>query len=304
MAELTLIGLRVVLEVGRTGSFSAAAERLGYTQSAISRQIAATESMVGSALFERHARGVRPTAAGEVLIRHAGRVLDDVTAAGQELAGLQDRLAGRLVVGAFPTAAADLASARDRAVAGRPPRGAGAAERSVHAGATAGPPSRATRGGRAGDGTRLPSYDLSGLRLTELRSTRGPESPWPTPTRSPPVTRSPPTNSSTSSGSSGRRRRRTRIRCLAGYRAAAHRVHGAELADPPGPGRRGPRDRARARLGRVHDATRRALDTHPRPRPAAQDAARPRVAAPSATAAAMVAGAPEEIEIRLTAVHE
>ena len=53
MTDLTLTGLRVVLEVARTGSFSATAERLGYTQSAVSRQVAVTEKAVGTPLFER-----------------------------------------------------------------------------------------------------------------------------------------------------------------------------------------------------------------------------------------------------------
>ena len=51
MSELTLVGLRVVLEVARTGSFSAAAERLGYTQSAVSRQVAVTEKAAGAPLL-------------------------------------------------------------------------------------------------------------------------------------------------------------------------------------------------------------------------------------------------------------
>lgn len=173
MAEVTLVGLRVVLEVGRTGSFSAAAERLGYTQSAVSRQVAATESVVGNALFERHARGVRPTAAGEVLIRHAGRVLDDVAAAGQELAGLRDRLVGRLVVGAFPTAAADLLPrAIARLLAVHPGVRVQLSEASTPA------QLQALRRGRlevavVATGKGLPAYDLGGLRLTELHSTRG-----------------------------------------------------------------------------------------------------------------------------------
>jgi len=125
VSEVTLVGLRVVFEVARSGSFSAAAQQLGYTQSAVSRQVAVTEKLVGSPLFTRHARGVRPTAAGEVLVRHAGKVLDNVTAASQELAGMRDRLAGRLVVGGFPTAAATLlppgpgASCRRRAARSR-----------------------------------------------------------------------------------------------------------------------------------------------------------------------------------------
>src|ERR1700751_5483027 len=107
MPELTLAGLRVALEVARTGSFSAAAERLGYTQSAVSRAGGGTERAAGAPLFERHARGVRLTAAGEVLVRHAGEVLDGVAAASQELAGLRDRPAGRLAVGGFPTPTAN-----------------------------------------------------------------------------------------------------------------------------------------------------------------------------------------------------
>ncbi len=106
--ELSLLGLRVVREVGSRGSFSAAADALGYTQSAVSRQVAALEAAVGAPLFLREARGVRPTATGTVLLRHASVVLDHVAAAEVELAGAADGLAGRLVVGAFPTALAAL----------------------------------------------------------------------------------------------------------------------------------------------------------------------------------------------------
>src|SRR5207253_2484629 len=77
-------------------------------QSAVSRQVAVTEKAVGTPLFERHARGTRPTPAGEALARHAGKVLDDIAAATQELAGMRDRLAGRLVVAGFPAAPAAL----------------------------------------------------------------------------------------------------------------------------------------------------------------------------------------------------
>jgi DNA-binding transcriptional LysR family regulator len=104
MSELTLLGLRVVSEVAAHGSFTAAADALGYTQSAVSRQVAAMEQAAGSPLFERLARGVRPTDAGLVLLRHAGPVLERVDAAALELGGLRDRLEGRLALGAFPSA--------------------------------------------------------------------------------------------------------------------------------------------------------------------------------------------------------
>lgn len=108
MPDLTLAGLRVLVEVADRGSLTAAADALGYTQSAISRHVQATEAALRTPLFERRARGVALTPAGEVMVRHARRVLTGLEAAEQEIAGLQDRLAGRLVVGAFPTAAASV----------------------------------------------------------------------------------------------------------------------------------------------------------------------------------------------------
>lgn len=104
MAELTLVGLRVVHEVAAQGSFTAAADALGYTQSAVSRQVAAMERAAGAPLFERLARGVRPTAAGRILVRHAAVALERTDTAMLELHGLQDRLEGRMALGAFPTA--------------------------------------------------------------------------------------------------------------------------------------------------------------------------------------------------------
>ena len=108
MSELTLVGLRVVQEVAARGSFTAAADALGYTQSAVSRQVAAMEEAAGAPLFDRLARGVRPTEAGAVLLRHADAVLAGVDAAALELGGLRDRLGGKLALGAFPSALAVL----------------------------------------------------------------------------------------------------------------------------------------------------------------------------------------------------
>ena len=100
-------GLRVLREVAQTGSFSAAAASLGYTQSAVSRQVAALEAAAGRRLFERGRHGVTLTPAGARLLTSAVRVLDELDSARRELAGEQTD--GRPVrVGAFPTAAAGL----------------------------------------------------------------------------------------------------------------------------------------------------------------------------------------------------
>jgi DNA-binding transcriptional LysR family regulator len=97
--------IRVLREVARRASFSAAAEALGYTQSAVSQQVAALEREVGVPLLDRH-RGVRPTGAGEVLLRHADGILARVADAEAELAALRGGAAGPLRVVAFPTAGA------------------------------------------------------------------------------------------------------------------------------------------------------------------------------------------------------
>src|SRR5215216_6290562 len=67
--------MRVLREVAARGSFSAAADALAYTQSAVSQQIAALEREAGTRLVERNARGVRLTDAGRALVEHADAIL-------------------------------------------------------------------------------------------------------------------------------------------------------------------------------------------------------------------------------------
>jgi DNA-binding transcriptional LysR family regulator len=106
-ADFSPTGLRVLREVAQTGSFSTAAASLGYTQSAVSRQVAALEAAAGRRLFERGRHGVTLTPAGARLLTSAVRVLDELDSARRELAGEQTD--GRPVrLGAFPTAAAGL----------------------------------------------------------------------------------------------------------------------------------------------------------------------------------------------------
>ncbi|PRZ44294.1 regulatory helix-turn-helix LysR family protein [Antricoccus suffuscus] len=93
--DVTLFGLKVLRQVAATGSFAAAASELGYTQSAVSRQMAALEAAVGEQLFERERRGVRLTPAAEIVLSGATRALAELETTGQQLAGLRDRAAGR-----------------------------------------------------------------------------------------------------------------------------------------------------------------------------------------------------------------
>jgi DNA-binding transcriptional LysR family regulator len=100
--------LRVLREVARLGSFSAAAGALSYTPSAISQQIAVLEREVGVGLIERSARGATVTDAGALLVRHAEEILGRLAAAEDELQAMLGLKTGRLRLGAFATAAAAL----------------------------------------------------------------------------------------------------------------------------------------------------------------------------------------------------
>jgi DNA-binding transcriptional LysR family regulator len=100
--------MRVLREVAVQGSFSAAAESLSFTQSAVSQQIAALEREAGTVLVQRGARGVRLTEAGEALVRHAEAILcrlDDAEAELEAIAGLKG---GRLRMATIESAGATL----------------------------------------------------------------------------------------------------------------------------------------------------------------------------------------------------
>ncbi|WP_437344793.1 LysR family transcriptional regulator [Streptomyces tubercidicus] len=103
---MTLVGLRVLREVAERGTFTAAAYALGYTQSAVSRQMAALEQVTGARLFDRYAGGVRLTGSGRALLRHAVVALGALEAADRELRGAEEAERGRVRLGFFPTAGA------------------------------------------------------------------------------------------------------------------------------------------------------------------------------------------------------
>lgn len=105
---LNPVRLGVLREVVAQGSFSAAADALSYSQSAVSQAIATLEGEVGAALIERDRGGVRPTAAGAALVAHADGILARMEAAEGEVAAIAGGHGGRLRIASFPTAGATL----------------------------------------------------------------------------------------------------------------------------------------------------------------------------------------------------
>jgi len=100
--------LRVLREVARHGSFSAAAQALTYSQSAVSQQIAVLEREAGTRLVERQGRGIRLTDAGRALVRRADAILAELAAADADLGALAGLEAGRVRVSTFASAATSL----------------------------------------------------------------------------------------------------------------------------------------------------------------------------------------------------
>jgi DNA-binding transcriptional LysR family regulator len=101
--------MRVLREVAARGSFSAAAEALSFTQSAVSQHVAALEREAGTQLVERRRSGVRLTEAGSLLVGHADAILARIECAEEELAALAGLRGGRLRLISFQSGGSTLA---------------------------------------------------------------------------------------------------------------------------------------------------------------------------------------------------
>jgi molybdate transport repressor ModE-like protein len=101
--------MRVLREVAARGSFSAAAQALSFTQSAVSQHVAALEREAGTQLVERRRSGVRLTEAGRVLVGHADAILARIESAEEDLAALAGLRGGRLRLMSFQSGGATLA---------------------------------------------------------------------------------------------------------------------------------------------------------------------------------------------------
>ena len=101
-------GLRVMKAIADEGSFTSAANALGFTQPAISQMVRRLEQRTGTVLVERYGRQVRLTEAGQVLARHAVGVLAALDAAEEEITAIAGLRAGRVRLQAFPSSSATL----------------------------------------------------------------------------------------------------------------------------------------------------------------------------------------------------
>lgn len=106
--ELSLHRLRMLRELHRRGTVTAAAAALHYTASAVSQQLAQLERDVGAKLFERLGRRVQLTELGILLTEHAEDILGSVERATLALEEAQGSMSARLTAGVWASVASGL----------------------------------------------------------------------------------------------------------------------------------------------------------------------------------------------------
>ncbi|VVP93621.1 HTH-type transcriptional regulator YofA [Pseudomonas fluorescens] len=92
--------LKLFIAACEQGSIARAAERENMVPSAVSKRIAELEEAVGTPLFYRHKKGIEATPAGQCLLEHARRVVDDLLLMSAEMSGFADGQRGHIRVGA------------------------------------------------------------------------------------------------------------------------------------------------------------------------------------------------------------
>lgn len=105
---LDLQSIRIVRAIAESGTITAAARALGYSQPAVSQHLQRAEARLGLPLVSRVGRSVRLTEAGQVLARHARTITSALDAASGDLADLAGLRAGTVRLAAFPTASSTI----------------------------------------------------------------------------------------------------------------------------------------------------------------------------------------------------
>jgi len=108
VAVIDVQQLRALVELARLGTVSAAAESLGYSQSAVSHQLAALSRATGAVLLTRAGRGVRLTEEGRALAARGREVIDLLERTEREAVAMAHAEEGRILLAAFPSAVASL----------------------------------------------------------------------------------------------------------------------------------------------------------------------------------------------------
>jgi DNA-binding transcriptional LysR family regulator len=107
--RIRLRNLKIILSLAQTRNLSHSAAMLNTTQPGLSKWLKDLEEDIGLPLFERHARGLRLTPHGEMLVAHARRIDAQLDRAASDMQALREGGGGRLVIGASGAAASETA---------------------------------------------------------------------------------------------------------------------------------------------------------------------------------------------------
>lgn len=102
---MDVVQLKTLIHVAELGSLSKASDRLHIAQPALSRQIRQLEKELGVYLFDRHGRGMIITEAGNEVLQHATRIMDELEAIRSSVAAGPGALRGAVAIGTTPTIA-------------------------------------------------------------------------------------------------------------------------------------------------------------------------------------------------------
>ncbi|MES2183465.1 MAG: LysR substrate-binding domain-containing protein [Pseudomonadota bacterium] len=103
LRRLRLRHLELLHILGGVATVRQAAEQLSLSQPAVSKMLQEVEAVCGTALFTRGRRGIEANAQGRLLIRHAGFIIQQLQAAGQQIGAMEAGASGLLRIGSFST---------------------------------------------------------------------------------------------------------------------------------------------------------------------------------------------------------
>ncbi|WP_095192501.1 LysR family transcriptional regulator [Pseudomonas sp. Irchel 3A7] len=109
--RLRMQHLEMLISLAESGSVTETARVIFSTQPAVSKWLKDFEESVGAPLFDRHARGLTPTAQGHMLLGYARRVLSEMDRAQMNLKAMQDGSSYRVAIGTSPASAPNLVPA-------------------------------------------------------------------------------------------------------------------------------------------------------------------------------------------------
>ncbi|WP_312111838.1 LysR family transcriptional regulator [Brevibacillus reuszeri] len=105
---MTLAQLQVLVAAAKAGSFTRAAEEIGFTQSSVSQMIHTLEKELGVSLFHRSRSGITPTSIGERMLQHARDILNITSLMTQEANSARGLASGTLRIASIPSVASRL----------------------------------------------------------------------------------------------------------------------------------------------------------------------------------------------------